>query len=341
MSGDVPNAAAAAGIPAADLFARIHFLVGSKLGEVEEVIRANLRSQFDPIDQAGAYLAQGGGKRLRPTLVLLSSGLVGYSGRHDVALGAVFEFIHTATLVHDDIIDEAETRRGLPSTNRVFGNEFTVLLGDYLYIRSMNMALAAREIRVIDILAEATERMIEGEILGHRLRRRADVTAEQHLAIVERKTAWLFSGCCRVPAVLAHAGEDAEEALRGYGMDLGLAFQLIDDLLDLTADATTLGKPVGQDLCEGRLTLPWIDLLEVGDAREREAVLTALKTGALDAAGFGELREALTRRGCLARTRELAVTHARRARERIAGFAPGPFREVLLELPSAILDRDR
>ena len=341
MTGDARRSAAAAGIPAASLFAQVHTLVGPKLARVEETIQSHLRSQFDPIDDAGRYLAQGSGKRLRPTLVLLSSGLVGYEGEHDVTLGAVFEFIHTATLVHDDIIDEAETRRGLPSANRVYGNQFTVLLGDYLYIHAMNMALAAREIRVIDVLAEATERMIEGEILGHHLRRRADVTEAQHLAIVERKTAWLFAACCRVPAILGHRGPEVEEALAGYGMALGLAFQLVDDLLDVTADEKTLGKPVGQDLCEGHLTLPWIDLLRTGTPREREAVLAALASGRLEALPFAELRAALERTGCLARTRALAEQYAEQARELVEGFAPGPYRDVLLELPLTILDRDR
>jgi octaprenyl-diphosphate synthase len=273
--------------------------------------------------------------------VLLTSGLLDYRGEDDVLLGAVFEFIHTATLVHDDIIDDATTRRGRPSVNSVFGNHFTVLLGDYLYIRSMNMALRARKIRLIDILAEATERMIEGEILGAHLRGRADVTRAQHLAIVERKTAWLFSACCRAAAVLAGADPKVEEDLARYGMSLGVAFQLVDDLLDLSADEATLGKPVASDLREGRLTLPWIELLERGTEQERQQVRWVLEDGAFARASFAELRRALERIGSLDNTRRLAREHAETARRVIERFPPGPFKDVLIELPATILSRDR
>ncbi|HHN73991.1 MAG TPA: polyprenyl synthetase family protein [Acidobacteria bacterium] len=317
-------------------------LVGDRLVEVEEEIRANLRSDLRPIDQAGDYLSEGGGKLIRPALMLLASGLLGYQGKMDVLLGAVFEFIHTATLVHDDIIDEADTRRGRPALNRVYGNEISILLGDYLYIRSMNMALRARKLGVIDILAESTEKMIEGEIMAHHLRGRADVTRQQHMEIIERKTAWLFSGCCRVAAVLADAGEDAEHRLGEYGLNLGIAFQLVDDLLDLTADEATLGKPVASDLREGRLTLPWIDLMHRGSQAERQAIEAVLSGGGFGGEpGWGRLKAALLAHGCLERTRRLAVEHATRAREVIGTFAPGPYREALMDLPDLVLSRDR
>lgn len=316
-------------------------LAGPKLAAVDREIRDNLTSTFGPIDEAGRYLAASGGKRLRPLLVLLSSGLCGYKGADDVLLGAVFEVIHTATLVHDDIIDEAVTRRGRASANRVFGNPFTVLLGDYLYIRSMNMALRAQKLRLIEILAEATERMIEGEMLGDRLRGRADVSADQHLQIVERKTAWLFAACCRVGAVLAGLPRDTEERLAGYGMSLGLAFQLIDDLLDLTGDEATVGKPVASDLREGRLTLPWIDLLERGSDEDRQGVMAVLREGSFENISFRRLRVALEKNGCLDRARSLAQEHADRAVQLMAAFPPSPYRDVLTELPSSILSRDR
>ncbi|MDH3283300.1 MAG: polyprenyl synthetase family protein [Acidobacteriota bacterium] len=321
--------------------AAIHALIGRKLREVELEIEENLSSDFEPIDDAGRYLASSGGKRLRPALVLLTSGLLGYRGPHDVLLGAVFEFIHTATLVHDDIIDDAPVRRGRPSANRVYGSPFTVLLGDYLYIRSMNMALRARKLRLIDILAEATERMIEGEILAQHLRGRAEVTPEQHMAIVERKTAWLFSGCCRAATVLAGGSPQDEHDLAAYGMALGTAFQLVDDLLDLTSDEATIGKPVCSDLREGRLTLPLIELMHRGTPEERAGVARVLDDGAFDRFSFERLLRALNEHGCLARTRRLAEEHAEKARRLVRRFPPGPYRELLLELPDTVLSRHR
>ena len=316
-------------------------LVGDKLVAVEAEIRRNLTSPYGPIDEAGRYLATSGGKRLRPMLVLLSAGLLGYRGQDDVLLGAVTEVIHTATLVHDDIIDDAVTRRGRTTTNRVFGNPFTVLLGDYLYIRSMNMALRAGQLRLIEILAEATERMLEGEILAERLRGRSDLTPAQHMEIVERKTAWLISACCRLAAVLSAANLDVESRLAQFGMSLGIAFQLVDDLLDLTADEATIGKPVASDLREGRLTLPWIDLLERGDDDDRQGVLAVLREGSFESISFRRLRMSLEKHGCLDRTRELAAAHAERARQLMLTFPPGPHRSVLLELPTAVLTREK
>ncbi|RMG48488.1 MAG: polyprenyl synthetase family protein [Acidobacteria bacterium] len=316
-------------------------MIGPKLAAVERELARNLESEFEPISAAGRYLQEGGGKRVRPTLVLLVSGLLGYRGDHDVLLGAVFEFIHTATLVHDDIIDEADTRRGRPSLNRVRGNHFTVLMGDFLYIRSMNMALRARKLRLIDILSEATEKMIEGEILAHHLRGRPDVSAEQHMAIIERKTAWLFSACCRAAAVLAGADPTTEERLARFGMELGIAFQIADDLLDLTGDEAVLGKPAASDLREGRLTLPLIDLLECGSPEERRGVLAVLEDGGFERCAWAVLRAALERRGCLERARALAERHASRARAALGSFPPGTFRDALLSLPDLLVNRER
>ena len=316
-------------------------LVGDKLALVEQTLSRNLGSRYPSIAELGGYVNETGGKRIRPILVLLSSGLLGYRGDLDVLMGAVFEFIHTATLVHDDIIDEADTRRGRPSTNRVFGNERTVLFGDFLYIRSMNMALEARNIRLIDILAEATERMIEGEIVASHLRGRTDVTEQHHFEIVERKTAWLFSACCRVAAVIAGADEQVEQRLARYGMALGIAFQLVDDLLDLTADAETVGKPVASDLREGRMTLPWIDLYRAADREQRALIERIVRGEPFDDAALVALHRDLVARGCLARTRELAEQHAETARGLIAGFPDSRFRHWLARFPDLVLRRDR
>ncbi len=316
-------------------------LVAPKLARVECEIERNLRSDLGPIHEAGTYLSGGGGKLIRPSLLLLVAGMLGYEGDQDVNLGAVFELIHTATLVHDDIIDEADTRRGRPALNRIIGNEMSILQGDYLYIRSMNMALFARKIRVIDLLAESTERMIEGEIMAHHIRGRSDVTAEQHMEIIRRKTAWLFSGCCRVAGVLADVELEREHRLGRYGMELGIAFQLVDDLLDLTADEATLGKPVASDLREGRLTLPWIDLMACGSEQNRRDIASVLEDGSFERCSYQSLHDALEHHGCLARCQERAERHADNAREALRGFAGGAHRDVLGELPDMVLRRDR
>jgi octaprenyl-diphosphate synthase len=323
----------AAGLPA------IVALVADKLALVEEECRRNLRSEFGAIDELGVYLAEAGGKRVRPILLLLSSQLCGYQGHRDVLFASVFEFIHTATLVHDDVIDQADLRRGRGSINARWGNGLTVLLGDYLYIKSMNMALEANDIRIIRILAEITLKMIEGEMLSDRRRADLSISAEEHLDIIRRKTAYLFSGCGRVAAVMSGVGDEKVEALAGYGMNLGMAFQIVDDLLDFTADRSILGKPVASDLKEGKLTLPLIYLLERGDPTH-----FALLQAVIDEGGFASVpREGLVRilreGGMLERARELAIGYARQAQICLDPFEPGPAREALRTLPDFVLSR--
>jgi len=314
-------------------------LVADKLQQVEDHCRRNLRSQYRAIDELGVYLADGGGKRVRPILLLLAARMCGYRGDRDVLFASVFEFIHTATLVHDDVIDEADVRRGRGSLNARWGNGLTVLLGDYLYIKSMNMALEADDLRVIKILADITLRMIEGELIADRRRADINLTEQEHLDIVRRKTAYLFSGCTEVAGVLAGADEGRVRALGEYGVCLGMAFQLIDDLLDFTADPHVLGKPVASDLKEGKLTLPVIHLLQRGDPRDR-----ALVQAVLDERDFrsvsrdtlvGRLREA----GTLDRTREIAVDFARQARAALEPFDPSPARTALELLPDFVVNR--
>ena len=328
-----PGAPRIAGLPA------VMSLVADKLARVEEECRRNLRSEVGVIDELGRYLADGGGKRVRPILLLLSSQLCGYRGDRDVLFASVFEFIHTATLVHDDVIDEAELRRGRGSMNARWGNGLTVLLGDYLYIKSMNMALEADDLRIIQILAAITLKMIEGELIADRLRADINLGEQEHLEIIRRKTACLFSGCSRVAAVLAGAGAEREEALADYGMNLGMAFQIVDDLLDFTADVRTLGKPVASDLKEGKLTLPLIYLLERQDPTERALVQTVLDERDFRTVGREEIIALLRAAKTLDRTRDLAATYARRARECLMIFDPCPAREALAMLPDFVLSR--
>src|SRR5512135_3862214 len=235
-------------------------LVETKLRRVEEELLSRTRSPIGTIAEIGDYLVEGGGKRIRPALLLLSSRVLGYEGDRDVAYAAVIELIHTATLVHDDIIDDAELRRGRPSVNRRWGNELTVLFGDFLYMKSMEIALEEGDLRVLRLLSDVTIRMTEGEIIGAERRGLLDLTLEGYLDIVRRKTALLFAGACKIPSFLVtsafgESGEAWGERLWEYGLSLGIAFQLQDDLLDYTANEADLGKPVLSDLKEGKLTL--------------------------------------------------------------------------------------
>jgi len=323
-----------AGLPAAIA------LVADKLEQVEQECRRNLRSDVGVIDEAGRYIVDGGGKRVRPILLLLSSQLCGYRGDRDVLFASVFEFIHTATLVHDDIIDEADLRRGRGSLNSRWGNGLTVLLGDYLYIKSMNMALEADDIAIIRILAAITLKMIEGELIAHRRRWDIDISEREHLEIIRRKTACLFSGCSQVAAVLSGAGPEKVQALTDYGLNLGMAFQLIDDLLDFTADERVLGKPVASDLKEGKLTLPLIYLLERGDPRERAMVQTVLEERDFRTVGRDEIVALLRHSRTLERTRDLALSYARHAREALDVFADSPAKAALQSLPDFVVSRE-
>src|SRR6266704_3192805 len=235
---------------------------------------------------------------------------------------SVFEFIHTATLVHDDVIDEAALRRGRGSLNSRWGNGLTVLLGDYLYIKSMNMALAADDVVIIRILAEITLKMIEGELIAGRRRSDIDISETEHLDIVRRKTACLFSGCGRVAGVLSKASPEKVAALSDYGMNLGMAFQIIDDLLDFTASESVLGKPVASDLKEGQLTLPLIYLLENHEPAERAMVQTVLEERDFRTISRDEIIDLLHRGKTLERTREVAVRYARSAQAALQSFKP-------------------
>jgi octaprenyl-diphosphate synthase len=315
-------------------------LVADKLLEVEADCGRHLRSEFAAIDELGSYIAEGGGKRVRPILLLLSAKLCGYRGDRDVMFASVFEFIHTATLVHDDVIDEAKMRRGRGSLNSRWGNGLTVLLGDYLYIKSMNMALAADDLAIIKILADITLKMIEGELIADRRRSDLGMTEREHLEIVRRKTAFLFSGCAQVAGVLAGASRKRVGALADYGMNLGMAFQIVDDLLDFTADETVLGKPVASDLREGKLTLPLIYLLEQAGPTERAIVQTVLDERDFKTTSRETIVKMLQAAGTLERTRQLALSYARRAKEALDGFDPSPARDALLSLPDFVVFRD-
>lgn len=317
-------------------------LVADKLADVEVLFRKSLESPLSIVEEIGGFVADGGGKRVRPTLHLLCAKLCGYRGSHDVLLATVLEFIHSATLIHDDIIDEATTRRGRPAVNRQWGNNVTVLFGDYLYAKAMEMALEAESLRVMRALAEITLRMTEGEMLQTRYVGRLDLTVAEHLDLVERKTAALFGGCCEIAGMLAGVGADREAALRRYGLRLGLAFQLVDDLLDFTGDPALLGKPAGSDLREGKATLAVIDLLTGGSERALALARVVVERGpAGPCPEIAELTDLLRRTGAIARAQALARQYAEEASRELDRFPDGPVRRALQAVPELLVFRDR
>jgi octaprenyl-diphosphate synthase len=236
--------------------------ISSKLASVEEELLRILQSDVSVVRRLAEHVGSGKGKRLRPALVLLGSRFCGVESSEDVRFGVVFELVHTATLIHDDVIDHAQTRRSKPTLNSLWGNTLTVLFGDLLYLHSMSSAIAGRSFRMLEIMAEVTTRMIEGELIQNDCLFSLETTRKDYFDIQERKTALLFSGCTETGAVLAHRPEADCAALRRYGLEIGRAFQLVDDLLDYTATEAEMGKPVLSDLREGKLTLPMLTLLE-------------------------------------------------------------------------------
>ncbi len=309
--------------------------------QVEEELARQSDSGIQLIDSIGQYICSSGGKRIRPAILLLGSKMCGYDGPIGPRLGAVIELIHSATLVHDDIIDNASVRRGRASVNAQWGNEITVLMGDWLYMTSFRLALGERHFKVLDILIEATRKMIEGELIQLTFNGNLDITEEQHLDISTRKTAFLFSACSQLGGILGSAGKEKEELLRLYGLNVGLAFQLVDDVLDLTSDENTLGKPVGSDLKEGKLTLPLIYLMRNGERQHRELVQKALHEKNLDAASRDAIFQLVRDYHTADRVMEKAHEYAQKAKACLKDFPACEAREALISIPDYIVERDR
>ncbi len=318
---------------------QIYKLVEKDLELVEEELSRQAASNIHLIDSIGQYVHVSGGKRVRPTLLILAARMCGYQGAACHRLGAVVELIHSATLLHDDIIDDAKVRRGRPSVNARWGNEITVLMGDWLYMTSFNIALGERQYRILDILIEVTRKMVEGELIQLSMNGNLDVTEEQHLDITMRKTAYLFAACAEMGAILGTVGKEQQEALRLYGLNLGIAFQMIDDLLDYTSNESTLGKPVGIDMRGGKLTLPLIYLMQCGE-NHRELVRQVLGANGPAAAQREAIMELLNKHRSLDRVRERSREYALSAKGLLEGFPPSSAREALLSIPDYIVDRD-
>jgi octaprenyl-diphosphate synthase len=315
-------------------------LIQDELEQVERKIAAESVASVEAVTAIGQYLQSSGGKRLRPSLLLLSAKLAGDGGATAVQLGAVVELIHTATLLHDDVIDTAETRRGRPSTNVKWGNHTCVLAGDWLYMQAFQIALRERQFQVLDLLIGLTQIMVEGELLQLERIGRIDVTEADCMELVDRKTARLFSVCARLGALAGRGDAPMQEKLGEYAWNLGMAFQLVDDVLDFTAREKTLGKPVGGDLREGKVTLPLVYALERATASERHLVATVLRQRNYNEAPFDGILALLDKYRGIERVKERARTFTDKARAIIHEFPESPYQRALLAVTGLVTERD-
>jgi len=322
--------------------AQIFEPIRAELEAVEAAYSKHIQSGIELIPEMGRYIQTSGGKRVRPALLLMASRLTGYRGGDQaINYASVVEFIHTATLVHDDIIDDSSLRRGRVAVHSRWGSDITVLLGDYLYIKSMGMALTYDSLDVVRLLCDVTLRMIEGEFYQLTKTGDTDITEEEHLGIIRRKTAYLFGGCAEIGGMLGQATDDERVALREYGFNLGVAFQLVDDLLDYTADQAALGKPVGGDLREGKVTLPAILLLRCAGSRARELICATVRDRDITPEAWNELSALFREHRVIDRAYDRAVEYSSRAKQYLDKFPSSLERDALMSLPDYVLSRDR
>lgn len=319
---------------------RVFGLIGAEMGLIEAEFERQVSSNIQVINYLGDYLRASGGKRIRPALLVLAHHAIDKGERAEsvIRMATVMEMLHTATLVHDDIIDNADIRRNRPSVNARFGNQTAVLMGDWLYMSAFETTTLERSLDIIDILTRLTRKMTEGELIQLTRIGRLDISESEYFDILKRKTAYLFSSCCEVGAILGGANEDERDALRAYGMDLGIAFQLSDDILDLTADSKDLGKAAGSDLLEGKLTLPLIYLLE-----KRPELKPKLEEimfdGEYRTISREELKSELVSLGLIDSIKQRATSHAEAARKSLAVLGESEYRSSLEEVLSFVTDR--
>jgi len=314
-------------------------LIRDKLVATEQVFHQSLATDVPFIHDAGEYIFAGGGKRVRPAMLLLSADLLGRDGDEEVTYGAVVELIHTATLVHDDIIDHSSLRRGQTTPNRLWGNSRTVLLGDWLYTTAMKLALSHNSLEVIRCLVAATLRMTEGELLTLERLGSLDLSVDEYFSIIDRKTAELFGAACYVPSLIEPVQPEAGESLRNYGKALGLCYQLTDDLLDFTAQQADLGKPVLSDLKEGKLTLPLILLLPRVGESQRALIGSVLEDRGFDRVTPEQILELVESEGTVGEVQEMARSYAEEASSHLSVFPFGVAREALDFAPDYVLNR--
>lgn len=315
----------------------VRALVGDEMEAVDTAIRTRLRSDVVLINQLGTYITRSGGKRLRPLTLLLSAGAFGYPGPHHTTLAAVIEFIHTATLLHDDVVDGSSLRRGETTANEVWGNQASVLTGDFLYSRAFQMMVEADTMRVMQILADTTNTIAEGEVMQLMNTHCADIGEEDYFNVIRCKTAKLFESAARLGPVIAGAAPAAEQAMARYGLHLGTAFQIVDDALDYSGDSSQLGKNLGDDLAEGKTTLPLIHALRYGTPAQRALLREAIEKGGLDR--IDEVLAAVESTGALAYTSRRAAEEALLAKQALADIPDSPYRRALLDLADFSVQR--
>jgi octaprenyl-diphosphate synthase len=311
--------------------------IAEDLRAVDEVIRQRLRSEVPLIGQIADYIIGGGGKRLRPALLILSARACGYDGRHHHELAAVVEFIHTATLLHDDVVDESGLRRGRPTANATFGNAASVLVGDFVYSRAFQMMVGVQDMKVLRVLADATNVIAEGEVLQLINCRNPDLDEQGYLQVIRYKTAKLFEAATRLGAILARAGDEIENALASYGAHLGTAFQLIDDVLDYSGDHAVIGKNIGDDLAEGKTTLPLIYAMQHGTAEQSARVRKAIEEGGREE--LDAVVEAIRASGALEYARRQAQSESQTACAALAALPRSNCRDYLLQLADFAVTR--
>ncbi len=317
---------------------KINALTSDDMSAVNKLITKRLQSDVTLINQIGLYIINSGGKRLRPILVLLGSGACGYQGQHHHSLAAIIEFIHTATLLHDDVVDASELRRGKKTANAVWGNEASVLVGDFLYSRAFQMMVEIRNMRVMEILAEATNTIAAGEVMQLLNCNDADTTEERYLHVIRSKTAKLFAAASQIGAVISQRPKEEEMAFATYGMHLGTAFQLIDDVLDYDASSDITGKNIGDDLAEGKPTLPLIRIIQTGSPSQSQTVRQAIEKGGLE--HIDAVKEAILTTDALQYTTDCAKNEARLAIDALSIIANTPYKEALIELAHFSVNRN-
>lgn len=342
MATPMPTSSNTVALEEARLSARRIFnLISDELDQVESEFERQARSNVQVIAYLGDYLRRSGGKRVRPALTVLSNYAVGGDGSryNSIRMATVMEFLHTATLVHDDIIDDSDTRRNRPTINALYGNETAVLMGDWLYMSAFETSLAERSLAILDILTRVTRKMTEGELLQLTLLKRANVTEGQYLDVLQRKTSYLFSACCEVGAILGGGTEEQQISLRTYGLNLGTAFQLIDDLLDFTSNMDALGKAAGVDLLGGKVTLPLIYMME-NSSETRQLVETIINEGDYKTVSREELLSAVTVNGALEQAKVRADQFAEAARAALDDLPSSEHLDALRAIPTYVLERD-
>jgi len=321
-------------------FKAIQALTANDMAKVNETIQAQLNSEVTLINQLGFYIVSGGGKRLRPLLALLSAKALGYEGKDHIMAAAFVEFIHTATLLHDDVVDESDMRRGKATANEAFGNAASVLVGDYIYTRSFQMMTSLGSLKILALMSEAVNVIAEGEVQQLINCNDPDTTEESYMQVIYSKTARLFEAATQIGAILSDASDEVEVAMQNYGKYLGTAFQLIDDVLDYTADGKEMGKNVGDDLAEGKPTLPLLYAMQHGNAEQKEMIREAIeKANGMEK--LDQILDAMKQTGSLEYTTELAYKEADKAIAELSVIPDSDYKEALIALAHLAVKRNK